>query len=99
MKKKKKKIETVRLITFDQVVIDVVGGTVSTRREILENFIVAKNEMMTVVGGNSLSRLGKNLAAESYVLRINRGKSLWNGFRTLRSSSPTTRQAMTFIAF
>ena len=75
MKKKKKKIETVRLITFDQVVIDVVGGTVSTRREILENFIVANNEMMTVVGGNSLSRLGKNLAAESYVLRINRGKS------------------------
>ena len=72
MKKKKKKIETVRLITFDQVVIDVVGGTVSTRREILENFIVANNEMMTVVGGNA----GKNLAAESYVLRINRGKSL-----------------------
>ena len=75
MKKKKKKIETVRLITFDQVVIDVVGGTVS-RRDILENFIVANNEMMTVVGGNSLSRLGKNLAAESYVLTINRGKSL-----------------------
>ena len=75
MKKKKKKIETVRLITFDQAVIDVVGGTVS-RRDILENFIVANNEMMTVVGGNSLSRLGKNLAAESYVLRINRGKSL-----------------------
>lgn len=60
MKKKKKKIETVRLITFDQVVIDVVGGTVSTRREILENFIVANNEMMTVVGGNSLSRLDQN---------------------------------------
>ena len=99
MKKKKKKIETVRLITFDQVVIDVVGGTVSTRREILENFIVANNEMMTVVGGNSLSRLGKNLAAESYVLRINRGKSLWNGFRALRSSLTTTHQAMTFIAF
>lgn len=39
-----------RLITFDQAVIDVVGGTVSTRREILENFIVANNEMMTVVG-------------------------------------------------
>ena len=76
MKKKKKKIETVRLITFDQAVIDVVGGTVSTRREILENFIVANNEMRTGVGGNSLSRRGKNLAAESYVLRINRGKSL-----------------------
>lgn len=75
MKKKKKKIETVRLITFDQAVIDVVGGTV-LRRDILENFIVANNEMMTVVGGNSLPRLGKNLVAESYVLRINRGKSL-----------------------
>lgn len=47
--KKKKKIETVRLITFDQAVISVVGGTVS-RRDILENFIVANNEMMTVVG-------------------------------------------------
>ena len=76
MKKKKKKIETVRLITFDQAVIDVVGGTV-LRREILENFIVANNEMMTVVGGNSLLRLGKNLAAGSYVLRINRESSLW----------------------
>lgn len=75
MKKKKKKIETVRLIIFDQAVIDVVGRTVS-RRDILENFIVANNEMMTVVGGNSLPRWGKNLAAESYVLRINRGKSL-----------------------
>ena len=64
--KKKRKIETVRLITFDQAVISV----------ILENFIVANNEMMTVVGGNSLPGLGKNLAAESYVLRINRGKSL-----------------------
>ena len=68
--KKKKKIETVRLITFDQAVISVVGGTVSRRD------IVANNEMMTVVGGNSLPGLGKNLAAESYVLRINRGKSL-----------------------
>ena len=76
MKKKKKKIETVRLITFDQAVIDVVGGPV-LRREILENFIVANNEMMTVVGGNSLLRLGKNLAAGSYVLRINRESSLW----------------------
>ena len=36
MKKKKKKIETVRLITFDQVVIDVVGGTVSTREKYLK---------------------------------------------------------------
>ena len=75
MKKKKKKLDTVRLITFDQAFIDVVGGTV-LRREILENFIVANNKMMTVVGGNSLPGLGKNLAAESYVLRINRGKSL-----------------------
>ena len=74
--KKKKKIETVRLITFDQAVISVVGGTVS-RRDILENFIVANNEMMTVVGGNSLPGLGKNLAAGSYVLRINRESSLW----------------------
>ena len=76
MKKKKKKIETVRLITFDQAVIDVVGETV-LRREILENFIVVNNEMMTVVGGNSLLRLGKTLVAGSYVLRINRESSLW----------------------
>ena len=69
MKKKKKKIETVRLITFDQVVIDVVGGTVSTRREILENFIVANNEMMTVVGENSLPRLGKALVADSHIFK------------------------------
>jgi len=77
MKKKKKKIETVRLITFDQAVIDVVGGTVSTRREVLENFIVANNEMMTVVGGNSLPGLGKNLAADSHIFKINRESSLW----------------------
>ncbi len=76
MKKKKKKIETVRLITFDQAVINVVGGTVS-RRDILENFIVANNEMMTVVWGNSLPGLGKNLAAESHIFKINRESSLW----------------------
>lgn len=76
MKKKKKKIETVRLIIFDQAVIDVVGGTVS-RRDILENFIVANNEMMTVVGGNSLPGLGKNLAADSHIFKINRESSLW----------------------
>ena len=76
MKKKKKKIEMVRLITFDQAVIDVVGGTVSIR-DILENFIVANNEMMTVVGGNSLPGLGKNLAAESHIFKINRESSLW----------------------
>ncbi len=35
MKKKKKKIETVRLITFDQAVIDVVGGTVLRRETVL----------------------------------------------------------------
>ena len=77
MKKKKKKIETVRLITFDQVVIDVVGGTVSTRREILENFIVTNNEMMTVVGENSLPRLGKALVADSHIFKINRDSLLW----------------------
>ena len=77
MKKKKKKIETVRLITFDQVVIDVVGGTVSTRREILENFIVTNNEMMTVVGENSLPRLGKALVADSHIFKINRESLLW----------------------
>lgn len=79
MKKKKKKMETVRLITFDQAVIDVVGGTVS-RRDILENFIVANNEMMTVVGGNSLPRLGKNLAADSHIFKINRENSLWKHY-------------------
>lgn len=76
MKKKKKKIETVRLITFDQAVIDVVGGTVS-RKEILENFIVTNNEMMTVVGENSLPSLGKELAADSHIFKINRESSLW----------------------
>lgn len=76
MKKTKKKIETVRLIIFDQAVIDVAGGTVS-RRDILENFIVANNEMMTVVGRNSLPGLGKNLAADSHIFKINRESSLW----------------------
>ena len=56
MKKKKKKIETVRLITFDQAVIDVVGGTV-LRREILENFIVANN--------GSLGKLSAKIGEES----------------------------------
>ena len=76
MKKKKKKIETVRLITFDQAVIDVVGGTV-LRRDILENFIVTNNEMMTVVGENSLPRLGKALVADSHIFKINRESLLW----------------------
>ena len=48
MKKKKKKIETVRLMIFDQEIISVVSKTVS-RKEILENFIIASNEMMMMV--------------------------------------------------
>lgn len=67
--------ETVRMIASDQIVISVVGVTVS-REDTLENYITVNNEMMTVVGGNSLLGLGKNLAAESYVLKINRGNSL-----------------------
>lgn len=47
MKKKKKKIETVRLMIFDQEIISVVSKTVS-RKEILENFIIASNEMMMI---------------------------------------------------
>lgn len=73
MKKKKKKIETVRLITFDQAVIDVVGGTVS-RREILENFILANNEMMTVVGGNSLPRWGEGSGSRKLRVKDKQGK-------------------------
>lgn len=65
---KKKKMETVRLIIFDQAVIDVVSGTVS-RKEILENFIVTNNEMMTVVGENSLPRLWKALVADSHIFK------------------------------
>lgn len=76
MKKKKKKMETVRLIIFDQAIIDVVSGTVS-RKEILENFIVTNNEMMTVVGENSLPRLGKALVADSHIFKINRESLLW----------------------
>lgn len=68
--------ETVRMIASDQIVISVVGVTVS-RKEILENFIVTNNEMMTVVGGNSLPRLGKKLAADSHVFKIHREISLW----------------------
>lgn len=73
---KKKKMETVRLIIFDQAVIDVVSGTVS-RKEILENFIVTNNEMMTVVGENSLPRLRKALVADSHIFKINRESLLW----------------------
>lgn len=74
MKKKKKKIETVRLITFDQVVIDVVGGTVSTRREILENFIVANNEMMTVVGGKLSVKIGEESGSRKLRVKDKQGK-------------------------
>ena len=61
-------METVRLIISDQAVIDVVSGTVS-RKEILENFIITNNEMMTVVGENSLPRLGKELVGDGHILR------------------------------
>ena len=74
--KKKKKIETVRLITFDQAVISVVGGTVS-RRDILENYITVNNEMIAVVGGKSLLR--KYLAGGGYVLTINAEKLFCEG--------------------
>ncbi len=42
--------ETVRVITFDRIVISVVEITVS-RKNVLENFIIEDNEMITVVGG------------------------------------------------
>jgi len=73
MKKKKKKIETVRLITFDQAVIDVAGGTVS-RRDILENFIVANNEMMTVVGGKLSARIGEKSGRRKLRVKDKQGK-------------------------
>jgi hypothetical protein len=57
--------ETVRMIASDQIVISVVGVTVS-RVDTLENYI-------TVVGGKFL--LKKNLADDSYVLTINAGKA------------------------
>ena len=71
--KKKKKIETVRLITFDQAVISVVGGTVS-RRDILENFIVANNEMMTVVGGKLSARIGEESGSRKLRVKDKQGK-------------------------
>ena len=64
--------ETVRMITSDQIVISVVGVTVS-RVDTLENYITVNNEMITVVGGKFL--LKKNLADDSYVLTINAGKA------------------------
>ena len=64
--------ETVRLIASDQIIISVVGGTVS-RKDTLENYITVNNEMIMAVGGKSLLR--KNLADDSYVLTINAGKA------------------------
>ena len=64
--------ETVRMITSDQIVISVVGVTVS-RKDILENYITVNNEMIMAVGGKSLLR--KNFADDSYVLTINAGKA------------------------
>lgn len=68
--------ETVRMIASDQIVISVVGVTVS-RKDILENYITVNNEMITVVGGKSL--LIKYLAGGSYVLTINAGKLFCEG--------------------
>ena len=64
--------ETVRMIASDQIVISVVGVTVS-RVDTLENYITVNNEMITVVGRKFL--LKKNLADDSYVLTINAGKA------------------------
>ena len=64
--------ETVRMIASDQIVISVVGVTVS-RVDTLENYITVNNEMITVGGGKFL--LKKNLADDSYVLTINAGKA------------------------
>lgn len=68
--------ETVRMIASDQIVISVVGVTVS-RKDTLENYITVNNEMITVVGGKSL-RI-KYLAGGSYVLTINAGKLFCEG--------------------
>lgn len=68
--------ETVRMIASDQIVISVVGVTVS-RKDTLENYITVNNEMITVVGGKSL--LMKYLARGSYVLTINAGKLFCEG--------------------
>lgn len=68
--------ETVRMIASDQIVISVVGVTVS-RKDTLENYITVNNEMITVVGGKSL--LIKYLAGGSYVLTINAGKLFCEG--------------------
>ena len=68
--------ETVRMIASDQIVISVVGVTVS-RKDTLENYITVNNEMIMVVGGKSL--LIKYLAGGSYVLTINAGKLFCEG--------------------
>lgn len=68
--------ETVRMIASDQIVISVVGVTVS-RKDTLENYITVNNEMITVVGGKSL--LINYLAGGSYVLTINAGKLFCEG--------------------
>lgn len=68
--------ETVRMIASDQIVISVVGVTVS-RKDTLENYITVNNEMITVVVGKSL--LIKYLAGGSYVLTINAGKLFCEG--------------------
>ena len=68
--------ETVRMIASDQIVISVVGVTVS-RKDTLENYITVNNEMITGVGGKSL--LIKYLAGGSYVLTINAGKLFCEG--------------------
>lgn len=47
--------ETVRLIASDQIIISVVGVTVS-RKDTLENYITVNNEMIMAVGGKSLLR-------------------------------------------
>lgn len=76
MKKKKKKMETVRLIIFDQTVIDVVSGTVS-RKEILENFIVTKQRNDDGSWGKFSAKTGEALVADSHIFKINRESLLW----------------------
>ena len=48
--------ETVRMIASDQIVISVVGVTVS-RKDTLENYITVNNEMITVVGKVSADKV------------------------------------------
>lgn len=69
--------ETVRMIASDQIVISVVGVTVS-REDTLENYITVNNEMIAVVGGGK-SLLRKYLAGGGYVLTINAEKLFCEG--------------------